>query len=391
MSVRLKHLASLKVASAEGAERPFVALEDIKGGLGALVDGSVMKARNGTEVGGALGEPGDVLFGKLRPYLAKSWLVDRPAIASTELLCLRPGPELKSRWLGYLVQSTVWLHWAVATSEGTKMPRTSWEKLREFSVAVPPLDEQRAIADYLDTETQRIDQLVNKKEAMIALLEEREKRLILEAVQGDWLDSNMERTSNVPLGFERLPEEWPVRAVWTLFRSGRGRVLSHEDIQANSGPYPVFSSQTADDGCMGSIDTYDFDGQYLTWTTDGANAGTVFYREGKFNCTNVCGTLKAREEMDYRFMRRVLSVVTSAFVRQDINPKLMNDVMLSIRVPSPPPDTQRAISMELESELLKIEKIRDFVRSQIQLLREKRGALITAAVTGELEIPGVAA
>ena len=45
---------------------------------------------------------------------------------------------------------------------------------------------------------------------------------------------------------------------------------------------------------MGYLNTYDFEGEYVTWTTDGANAGTVFYRKGKFNCTNVCGTIQPK-------------------------------------------------------------------------------------------------
>ncbi len=47
---------------------------------------------------------------------------------------------------------------------------------------------------------------------------------------------------------------------------------------------------------MGYIDTFDFDGEFVTWTTDGENAGTVFYRNGKFNCTNVCGTIKIKSD-----------------------------------------------------------------------------------------------
>ena len=69
----------------------------------------------------------------------------------------------------------------------------------------------------------------------------------------------------------------------------RGVVISKDYINEHAGEYPVYSSQTENNGCLGYIDTYAYDGTYLTWTTDGANAGTVFYREGKFNITNVCG------------------------------------------------------------------------------------------------------
>ena len=73
----------------------------------------------------------------------------------------------------------------------------------------------------------------------------------------------------------------------------RGRVMSKDYIKENHGEYPVYSSQTENFGELGCISTYDFDGEYLTWTTDGANAGSVFYRNGKFSITNVCGLIKA--------------------------------------------------------------------------------------------------
>ena len=99
-----------------------------------------------------------------------------------------------------------------------------------------------------------------------------------------------------------IPGHWETKAVWMMFRLGRGRVISNEEMGAHPGQYPVYSSQTEDEGIMGYIDTYDFDGDYITWTTDGAKAGTVFYRTGQFNCTNVCGTLLPRNQnLDLRF------------------------------------------------------------------------------------------
>ena len=67
--------------------------------------------------------------------------------------------------------------------------------------------------------------------------------------------------------------------------------------------YPVYSSQTKNNGILGYLNTFDFDQSQLTWTTDGANAGTVFLREGKHNCTNVCGTLMPKKnDNDLRYL-----------------------------------------------------------------------------------------
>jgi len=132
-----------------------------------------------------------------------------------------------------------------------------------------------------------------------------------------------------------VPEEWKTQPVWTLFFIGRGRVISQEEIAECSGMYPVYSSQTENNGILGFIDSYDFEGDYVTWTTDGANAGTVFNRSGKFTCTNVCGTLKPKKDISNLFASFALNIATKEFIRYDINPKLMNNVMSSIRIPFP--------------------------------------------------------
>ena len=76
----------------------------------------------------------------------------------------------------------------------------------------------------------------------------------------------------------------------------RGRVISKMELQKNIGEYPVYSSQTLNNGVFGKINTYDFEGQYVQWTTDGANAGSIFYRNGKFSVTNVCWLLNVKDE-----------------------------------------------------------------------------------------------
>ena len=79
--------------------------------------------------------------------------------------------------------------------------------------------------------------------------------------------------------------EW--KSLGEVAKLNRGRVMSKVYLSENFGEYPVYSSQTANNGEIGKINTYDFSGEYVSWTTDGANAGTVFYRNGKFSLTNV--------------------------------------------------------------------------------------------------------
>lgn len=129
---------------------------------------------------------------------------------------------------------------------------------------------------------------------------------------------------------------------------GRGRVISSREISnQNNSLYPVYSSQTSNDGIMGYLDKYDFDGEYITWTTDGANAGTVFYRNGKFNCTNVCGVLKIKNPSLYNavFVSLALQRRTKKFVSTNLaNPKLMNNVMAGIKIDLPEIEMQNKIA-----------------------------------------------
>ena len=121
--------------------------------------------------------------------------------------------------------------------------------------------------------------------------------------------------------------------------------MSKKYLRDNAGEYPVFSSQTANGGVFGCISTYDFDGEYVTWTTDGANAGSVFYHDGKFSITNVCGLLKSkRSDVLIKFVFYWLQVVAKNYVSSGMgNPKLMSNVMGRIKIPLPPLAEQERI------------------------------------------------
>ena len=141
-------------------------------------------------------------------------------------------------------------------------------------------------------------------------------------------------------------DKWTTYKIQDIAEIGRGRVISSVEIDRQKHPlYPVYSSQTSNDGIMGYLDNYMFDGEYITWTTDGANAGTVFYRKGKFNCTNVCGTLKIQPKFDCYFVSLVLQQASQKYVSSNLaNPKLMNNTMASIKIRMPNIETQKQLS-----------------------------------------------
>ena len=149
---------------------------------------------------------------------------------------------------------------------------------------------------------------------------------------------------------ELCPEGVEKKRIGDLCEIKRGRVMSKDYIANNAGEYPVFSSQTENNGELGRISTYDFEGEYLTWTTDGANAGTVFYRKGQFSVTNVCGLLNAKSEIILtKYLFYALSIEAPKYVSSGMgNPKLMSNVMARIKVPVPPLPVQEEIVKTLD-------------------------------------------
>lgn len=185
------------------------------------------------------------------------------------------------------------------------------------------------------------------------------------------------------LWISEIPFHWKKSRVGRHFKIERGRVISKEEIQENLGEYPVYSSQTTNNGELGKISTYDFDGEYVTWTTDGEKTGTCFYRNGKFNTTNVCGMLSMRETTPYSliFLNYYLNQVTRPYVRLDINPKLMNNMMSEIPLIIPPLHEQQQIVQFLDEKTELIDKLISTKERKIKLLKEQRTSIINQIVT----------
>ena len=186
-----------------------------------------------------------------------------------------------------------------------------------------------------------------------------------------------------PLG--NLPLKWEVQKVSDICFIGRGRVISQLELSRHPGTYPVYSSQSKDEGIFGYLDTFDFEGEYVTWTTDGAYAGSVFYRTDKFNCTNVCGTLKAKsDKLLVRYLAFTLSTRTKKHVSYVGNPKLMNNIMGDILIPLPPLYEQERIAEILDSIDLTIDR----TTTLIQKLKLMKAGLLNDLLTYGLDENG---
>ena len=149
----------------------------------------------------------------------------------------------------------------------------------------------------------------------------------------------------------RDAEAWEQKEVGEVFQVTRGDVLSMtlvQDEKSDAMPYPVYSSQTKNNGLSGYYSDYLFE-DAITWTTDGANAGDVNYRTGKFFCTNVCGVLLNSKGFANPCIAALINRVSTKYVSYVGNPKLMNGVMSKIPIPVPSLAEQQKIAECLSS------------------------------------------
>ncbi len=180
---RLKHVVSLRQSrvNGNGGRGPYIGLENIEPWTGRLSNGLSTTTEDSAQCN--VFRPGDVLFGKLRPYLAKVWVAEFAGKSTTECLVMKPV-EVESRFLGYVCLSQDFIDAVDASTFGSKMPRAEWSSIGNMPIPVPKRHEQRAVADYLDRKTTRLDMLKVKIQGAIALLTERRAALIAAAVTG---------------------------------------------------------------------------------------------------------------------------------------------------------------------------------------------------------------
>ena len=182
---------------------------------------------------------------------------------------------------------------------------------------------------------------------------------------------------NILEEIQNCPVEWKELGDKNVAKLSRGKVMSKQFLEENKGEYPVYSSQTANNGEIGRISSFEYDGEYITWTTDGANAGTVFYRKGKFSITNVCGLVEINSaQLLTKFVYYYLAISTKKYVSSGMgNPKLMSNVMGKIKIPILPLEIQEKIVQildkftdyvtELTSELTSRKKQYSFYRDKL--------------------------
>ena len=220
-------------------------------------------------------------------------------------------------------------------TEGSTIKRLYNKNILNTEIILPRIKEQTAIGkliekfDYLITLQQRkLEQLKQLKKAILQIIAS--NRLLLHTKKVDMIK---------------------VR-VADIYKITRGNVLSRSEIsnvRTSKYPYPVYSSQTKNHGLMGYYKDFLFKNA-ITWTTDGANAGTVKYRKGRFYSTNVNGVLLSSEGLANQLTAELLNLVAFKYVSHVGNPKLMNNTMGEIIFNIPRSvETQQYFSVCIES------------------------------------------
>lgn len=177
-TIKLKYLTQLCTQTSK--TRTFsIGLENIESWTGRLI--STQTEYDGDGIAFC---KGDILLGKIRPYLAKAWVADREGEAVGAFLVLRPGPQVTSEFLKNLFLSIPFVTTMSAAAQGTTMPQIHWDIVKNTPIPLPPLYEQLRISESITRESTQIDRLISDAQTMIELLQERKNALIYTAFTG---------------------------------------------------------------------------------------------------------------------------------------------------------------------------------------------------------------
>ena len=223
-------------------------------------------------------------------------------------------------------------------TQGTSIKGITSDVIKNFKLSIPTIPEQEKISTFLSL----IDKKIQLQQQLIENLK-LYKRGVLHRI------FNKEFKS-------KTFTEWKEKSLKSVFHLARGYVLPVSEIsvvKTSEYQYPVYSSQTKNDGLLGYYNQYLFE-DAITWTTDGANAGYTRFRKGKFYCTNVCGVLISNDNQANEYIAERINYVTKKHVSYVGNPKLMNNVMAEIKIDFPEISEQQYYSKFIEKLNIKL-------------------------------------
>jgi type I restriction enzyme S subunit len=416
---RLKYVAAINRFSLPEDTDPNRELGYID--ISAVARGSLVSSPEVVQFGDApsrarrLVRPGDTIVSTVRTYLRAVWPVNLPTddlVVSTGFAVISPGPKLDSRYLGWLAQSDRFIEDIVARSVGVSYPAINATDVGDILVTVPPLTVQSTIAGFLNRETARIDALVATKRRMIELMEQRWQAVMGSGLSGSITSASTTKGSLIPW-LQRIPVGWREGKLNLVARLGSGHTPSRQhpewwedptipwittgevaQMRSDRIEYVTETREMISElGMANSSATLHPADTVVLCRTASAGYSAIMGRNMATSqdfATWTCGPL-----LRPRFLLLCLRVM-----RQDLMGRLamgsthqtiyMPDIE-SIKVPLPPVAEQEAIIAAVYSQLPTIDRSISILNRQVELLEERRQALITVVVNGELEIPGIAA
>ena len=352
---------------------------------------------------------GDVLFGKLRPYLAKVTRPTSDGICVGEFLVLRPRhSNATAPYIEQLLRSKPIIDAVNSSTFGAKMPRADWQFMGGMAIALPPLPEQAAIVRFLDYADRRIRRYIRAQQQLIALLEEQKQALIHQAVTGQ-IDVRTGRPfpAYKPSGVEWLgevPERWQVCRSKRMFRPRR-ELARPNDIQLSATQaYGVISQRRYEERVgrkvvrilrhlekRRHVEVDDFvmsmrsfqGGLERAWESGCIRSSYIVLRPATKLVVGYFGYLFKSAG----YIKALRS--TANFIRdgQDLN----FENYCRVDLPLPAIEEQQRIAQFLEQATTAIRLAVERYRGQVDLIREYRTRLIADVVTGKFDVREAAA
>ena len=388
-------------------EMAYVEISGVTAGVG-IVEATELRFAEAPSRARRRVRTGDVLVSTVRTYLrAIAPVVDPPEnlVASSGFAVLRPRAIAPS-FLGYAVQAEFFIAKVIARSVGVSYPAINPGDLVKIKVPCPPLPQQAAIAAFLDRETAKIDALVEEQKRLIDLLKEKRQAVISHAVtKGLNPGAPMKDTGIEWLG--QVPEHWEVVPCGYRYEVQLGQMLNEERAQGEHlRPYlRVFDVQ------WGRINIDDLPTMNFPPSAQQRYrlaAGDLLVNEGGSYVgrsaiwrgqVEECYYQKAlhrvrprnrhRDTSEYLLWVMELATKLGVFVaggNQTTIDHLTAEQLRSRRFPFPSPPEQTAIAEFLVRETIKLEQLERNAELSIGLLLERRSALISAAVTGKIDV-----
>ena len=401
---RLKHNLRLLTEKTGRRDHP-VALENIEGWTGRFIPTETEFQGEGIAF-----DAGDILFGKLRPYLAKAYCAESSGEAVGDFHVMRPVAGINSRFAQYQILNREFIAIVDGSTFGSKMPRASWEFVGGMAVATPPLPEQTQIAAFLDRETAKIDELVAEQRRLMELLKEKRQAVISHAVtQGLNPHAPMK-----PSGIEWLgdvPEHWEIKPIRRVIAApiSNGIFKKKEEFGTGVLLINVFDIYRPDFKIdFDSLDRVRCDPSEIS--SYEVLAGDLFFVRSSLKQEGIavvavadrcsepvvyeCHLIRARPNrkvLNGRFGSYVLNSVvyrSTMVAKAKINTMTTIDqeAILSTELPIPPISEQADIAAFLDQETTKFDTLTAEAQRAIDLLQERRTALISAAVTGQIDV-----